>query len=155
MLLLNTATNGNATLTVTAAQLGVSSNTVLRVRDPLNLTNVASFTGAWNYTLGQTNVALFHVFPDPALVPVIGDGHGLTNLPNAIIASGTATLAFGTNRVANTSANATNRFLLTYRSLNGNLFAVGVKNITANTAFTIFSTSTTDTNQVDWAIVKP
>ncbi len=155
VLLLNTATNGNANLTVTAAQLGVSPSTVMRVRDPLAMTNVATFSGAWTYPLSQTNVALFHVFPDPTAALVIGDGRGLTNLPNSIVASGTVTLLHGTNRVVTGSANVTNRFTLAYRSLNGTLSTIGIRNIEANTAFTIFSTSSTDTNQVDWGIIKP
>jgi len=155
VLLLNTATNGNANLTLTAAQLGVSPGTVMRVRDPLGSTNVATFSGAWTYSLGQTNVALFHVFPDPAAAVIIGDGRGLTNLPNSIVASGTVSLVRGTNRVVTSSANVTNRFMLAYRSLNGSLSNIGFKNIESNTAFTIVSANASDTNQVDWAIIKP
>jgi alpha-galactosidase len=155
VLLLNTATNGNANVTITAGQLGVSSNTVLRVREPLDGINLTTFTGAWTYSLSQANAALFHVFPAPEAIPVVGDGRGLTNIPNSIVASGTASLAFGTNRVTTAGANVTNRVLLTYRSLNGAVAAVAFKNIEANTSFTIFSENASDTNQVDWAIVKP
>jgi len=85
---INGATNGNAGFTITASDLGVSSNTLLRVRDPINLADVATFSGMWTYVLSQTNVAQFHIFPDPYAVPVLGDGGGLTNLSASSIASG-------------------------------------------------------------------
>jgi len=92
----------------------------------------------------------------PSLLGVIhGDGRGLTNLPNSVIASGTATLAHGTNRVLTAAAHPTNRFSLTYRSLDGNASSLAFRNIEEHAAFTIVSGLTSDTNQVDWIIIKP
>ena len=72
---LNTATNGTTNLTITAANLGVSSNTVMLVRDIVNGTNVATFSGAYTRAETETNVTVYAVMPFPSL-----DGSGLTNL---------------------------------------------------------------------------
>lgn len=85
-----------------------------------------------------------------------GNGSGLY-LPNRIVACGTVTLTNGAAWVANTNAQATNVFQVSYRSRDGTLTHCGVNSatITNGSGFGVLSSNPTDTNQVDWSIVKP
>lgn len=82
-------------------------------------------------------------------------GKGLKIKEGSNARMGVATLVGGASVVSNTSVTANTRIFLTIQSPGGTLGTVYVSARTANTSFTISSTSVIDTSVVAWLLIEP
>jgi hypothetical protein len=80
-------------------------------------------------------------------------GGGSTNY--ALLASGSATLSGGTNKVSTPYANSAYKFFVSAISASGDASVYYVRDIVADTSFVIQSMDSADTNRVDWQIIDP
>lgn len=82
-------------------------------------------------------------------------GKGLKIKEGSNARMGVATLVGGASVVSNTSVTANTRIFLTIQSPGGTLGTVYISARTANTSFTISSTSVIDTSVVAWLLIEP
>lgn len=82
-------------------------------------------------------------------------GGGISVTEGAGASMGVATLAAGTATVANAKVTANSRIFLTAQTSGTAPGALRISARTPGTAFTITSTSATDTSQVAWFIIEP
>lgn len=109
--------------------------------------------GLWGFGLNASPTYLVDVLGGSIGVATAGQGYRTKEGSNA--KQGTATLAAGTNTVANTSVTATSRIFLMSQADGGTPGFIRVSTRVVGTSFTITSSSNTDTSVIAYEIFEP
>jgi len=138
---------------------GDSTNSILN-GIVVSLTKVDASVLQWNQLAGQSAGATFlqvynsssaDIFHVDALGTLSAQGVKIKTATNGRI--GSAVLAGGTNTVTNTSVTANTKIFMT-RSTTGGTAGHLSYTVSANTSFTINSSSGTDTSTINWLLVE-
>lgn len=106
-------------------------------------------------SVGSTNALVtLDAYGDVAIVSP-GKGLQIKEVAGGGKLGQTPALVGGTNVVANTNVTANSRIFLQHATSTGTLGILAVTNIVAGTSFEIVSSSSADTNVINWLIIEP